>query len=429
MKKIFHTFTLFSSAQWFFFLFANTVVVPISIGAAFQLPLETISMTMRVSLIFTGIACIIQGKFGHRYPLMEGHSGLLWGVMLNLSLAASSMGLSYTEIGGGIASGVLLAGITMILIAALNLVPYVQKIFSPMVISVYLFLLTFQLGFVFFKGMLKITDEGTLHLPITLLSVIIVIFTALLKVKGNKAVSNFFILIGIVVGWILYAIFFSEDLQKIGMGDVSFSFFPLGTPNLQLGIILVAYIAGLINMVNTFSSIQAAADLFHEKPSDKQYRRSFLWTGIFSCLSTCFGLVPYTPFTSTIGFLLSTRIYNRKPFFIGGVCMTVIGIIEPFCAFLATMPITIGNAVLFVAYLQLFGTALNSIKGITFTSSSILRIAFPVLLGVSLMNTPQGTFSNLPSFLQPLISNGFVMGVVLSIIIEQVWVRQKKTVL
>ena len=31
---------------------------------------------MRSSLIFTGVACVIQGWKGHKYPIMEGHSGL-----------------------------------------------------------------------------------------------------------------------------------------------------------------------------------------------------------------------------------------------------------------------------------------------------------------------------------------------------------------
>lgn len=83
---------------------------------------------------------------------MEGHSGLLWGVILNLGLSASSLGMSFTEIGGGIATGVMLAsGVTLIL-AAFNGISLLKSIFSPMVMSVYLFLLTFQLIFIFLKA-------------------------------------------------------------------------------------------------------------------------------------------------------------------------------------------------------------------------------------------------------------------------------------
>ncbi|MDQ7862588.1 hypothetical protein RCO48_20890 [Peribacillus frigoritolerans] len=56
---------------------------------------------------------------------------------------------------------------------------------------------------------------------------------------------------------------------------------------------------------------------------------------------------------------------------------------------------------MFVAYLQLFGTAFNSVKGQHFTSDTIFRLAVPVLIGVSLMNILPNAFSNLPTLLQP----------------------------
>ncbi len=145
---------------------------------------------------------------GHRYPIMEGPSGLLWGVLLNLGLSASSLGMDYVQIGGGIATGILLAGLVTIFIAMFNLVGFVQKVFSPMVTTVYLFLLTFQLVFVFFKGMFKVTENGSMDIPISLLSLGIVILVSVLKIKGNQIVGNFSLLIGIVVGWGLYAFCF-----------------------------------------------------------------------------------------------------------------------------------------------------------------------------------------------------------------------------
>lgn len=131
MKSRSSSITLFSSIQWMFFIFTNTVVVPISIGAAFHLPPHAVEMTLTSSLIFTGIASIIQGWRGHRYPIMEGHSGLIWGVMLNLGLSASSLGMSYSEIGGGIATGIIAAGVVTLIIAVFNLVRFVANDFHP----------------------------------------------------------------------------------------------------------------------------------------------------------------------------------------------------------------------------------------------------------------------------------------------------------
>ena len=59
-KKSLHTsVTLLAGFQWLF-LFANTVVIPISIGSAFQLSLLKLYPFQR-SFIFTGAACLLQG--------------------------------------------------------------------------------------------------------------------------------------------------------------------------------------------------------------------------------------------------------------------------------------------------------------------------------------------------------------------------------
>ncbi len=420
MNKLISSFTMFSSLQWLFFIFANTVVVPLSVGAAFDVAPEVSRMMLSASLLFTGLACIFQGWMGHRYPLLEGHSGLLWGVMLNLGLTASSLGMSFTEIGGGVATGLLLAGGFTMLLAVFGWTSVLPRIFTPMVMTVYLFLLTFQLMMVFFQGMLGITEDGVMNVPVSILSVVLVIFVSVLKIKAPRVIGNFAILIGIVVGWILYVLLFPGGGQEAPAATFAFDLFPLGAPNLEYGIIAVAFFAGVLNLSNTIASVQAAADLYGENAKPGQFRNSFFFTGLFSVIASLFGLVPYTPFTSTIGFLQSTRILDRKPFFIGGIMLAAIGLVPPLTSFLVTMPMTVGNAVLFVAYLQLFGTAYSSLRGAVFNSDTIFRLAAPVLLGVCLMNTSPAVFGPLPVLLQPFLADGLIMGVLLSIVLEKV---------
>jgi xanthine/uracil permease len=420
MNKWFSSMTVFSSVQWLFFIFANTVMIPISVATAFHLPQETMAMMLKVSLVFTGLSCMFQGWKGHRYPLMEGHSGLMWGLILNLGLSASSLGMSYSSIGGGIATGILLACLVTIVLAAFNGISLLQSIFSPMVMSVYLFLLTFQLVLIFFKGMLKINEQGTIDIPVSLFSIGIVILVSLLKLKGNSVISNFSILIGLIIGWGLYElIFFNQADSVTQAAGFAFTLFPLGKPNLEFGIIAVAFFAGMLNLSNTIASISAAQKLFNNEASEKQYRHSIFITTIFSVVGTGFGLVPFTTFTSSIGFLQSTRVLDKKPFFIGGALIAMIGLIPSLGSLLATMPITVGNAVLFVAYLQLFGTAFSSLNGKEFNSNTIFRLAAPVLIGISLMNVSPSLFKNLPVLIQPFISNGLIMGILLSILLEK----------
>jgi xanthine/uracil permease len=418
MNKLSSSATLFASIQWLFFIFANTVVVPISIGDAFQLPPEQIAFAVRSSFMVTGLACLLQGWIGHRYPLLEGHSGIWWGLILSLSMTASSAGMTYQEVGGGLALGILLAGAATVLIGAFNLVPLLQRMFTPMVMNVYLLLLAVQLILIFFKGMLKVTEDGYLDLPVSLFSMGILLLVAVINVKGKGLIGNFAILIGIMTGWILYVSLF-PSAEPVSSTSFAISLFPWGKPQLQLGIVLTAFIAGLLNASNTLTSIRASEHLHGTTTQSSQYRWSFTVTGMFTCLAAVLGLVPYAPFTSSIGFLESTRILDKKPFFIGGALFALLGIVPALGALFSTLPITVGSAVLFAAYLQLFGTALRSIQGYTFNSKTIYRLGFPALLGVSLMNVSPELFGNISIYVRPLVSNGLLMGILLSIVLEK----------
>ncbi|HEV7235067.1 MAG TPA: purine/pyrimidine permease, partial [Ktedonobacteraceae bacterium] len=57
--------TTLAGVQWLFFMFANVVVIPISIGQAFHLPPAVVTASLERAFIYTGIACILQGVFGH----------------------------------------------------------------------------------------------------------------------------------------------------------------------------------------------------------------------------------------------------------------------------------------------------------------------------------------------------------------------------
>src|ERR1700674_2921947 len=97
--------TMLASVQWLFFMFANIVVIPISIGYAFHLPPAAITASLERAFIYTGIACILQGVVGHRLPLMEGPAGLWWGVMLSLAASTQALGQSLQVLGGNLAAG------------------------------------------------------------------------------------------------------------------------------------------------------------------------------------------------------------------------------------------------------------------------------------------------------------------------------------
>ena len=406
--------------QWLFFIFVNVVVVPVSIGQAFHLPLSIVSLSIERAFIYTGIACLLQATVGHRLPLMEGPAGLWWGVILSLAASTESAGQSLQTLGSSIGIGIILSGIFIILWGVLGLGWVFRRIFTPSVTATFYFLLAVQLTQLFFKGMIGLDNSPIISVDVALLSLGIVTLVLTLNMWGRGLISNFAPLIGIIVGWIAFSILFPRYSTPFSLATPTswLLLFPWGTPTLNFGFIVIIVLIGFISITNTYVTLEGAEKLFHTPISPKQYKYSFVITGFSTIVAGIFGLVPYGPYASSLGFLRTTRILSRKPFFIGAGLFMLLGAIPALGQLLASLPLSMGDAVLFTAYLQLFGLALDSVKSLAFSYKHIYRIAVPVLLGLSLMAVPAPAFSTIPAYIRPLLQNGLVVGIILAMLLE-----------
>lgn len=413
--------TFLAGVQWLFFMFANVVVIPISIGQAFQLPPAVVTASLERAFIYTGIACILQVLLGHRMPLMEGPAGLWWGFILSLAASTQAAGQPLAALGGSLEVGILLSGLIVIVLGILGAAWWLRRLFTPVVTSTFYFLLAAQLTLVFFRGMLGLSSASAIQPRIALLSIALVILVLMLSIWGRGLVSNFALLIGILVGWLAFRLLFpGKTLVLAPANSAFFSLFPWGNLSFNIGIVTAVVLAGLISLSNTFATLEGAEVLFDTKIVAAQYRRSFIVTGISSLVAGVFGLVPYAPYTSSLGFLRATRLLDRRPFLIGAALFLLLGAVPALGQLFASLPVSVGDAVLFVAYLQLFGAALTTIEGFKFSYRTIYRLAAPVLLGLALLSIPAPVFSTVPPIVRPLLQNGLVMGILLAIVLEYV---------
>ncbi|MBU8905328.1 uracil/xanthine transporter [Desertibacillus haloalkaliphilus] len=414
--------TLLAGFQWLFFMFANTVVIPISVGEAFGLNQVEIVSAMQRSFMFTGIACILQGLIGHRYAIMEGQSGLWWGVILSLTATASTLPISLATIGGSIAVGAIFAGLLVSTLALFGLGDLLKKWFTPVVMFVFLLLLANQLIFIFLQGMLGLNESDHINVTVASFSIVLATLTIVLNIKGRGAISNLSLLIGMVVGWIgAFLLFPGEIATPVQASPFVSWWFPWGAPALEWGIVFTIVLTGLLNTTNTIATLKGAEDIYEQKTTAKQYRASLLLSGTYTSASGFLGLVPYAPYASSLGFLQSTGIKERAPFFLGSIFFILLGIIPSLTAFLATIPHSVGNTILFVAYLQLFGSALRNLEGLRFTPKTVYRIALPALLGMTIMNIPAEAFTTIPELARPLLSNGLLMGILCALLTEGIY--------
>jgi xanthine/uracil permease len=411
--------TTLAGFQWLSFIFVNTVVIPLSVGAAYHLTPLQISGTMARSFILTGIACLLQALIGHRLPLMEGQTGLWWGVILSIASIGLSSGKSIAVVGGSLSVGIMLGGTVVILFGVFGFHKILNKLFTPIVMAVLLFLLAAQLIDIFFAGMMGISNGGKIEGPVALLSIFLVVVVSILTIAGRGLLSNFSILIGIMIGWVLYTLLFGTTARVTvpHFHDIA-EIFVWGKPSFDIGIIIAGICAAIINTSNSIATFRAAEPLLGISIEDGAYRRSFILSGIYTVLSGIFSTVPYAPYTSSIGFLKTTRLYNRAPFIIGSALLIVLGCVPQLASFFSTLPISVGDAVLFVAYLQLFGSALGNIEGIHFNFKTIFRIAMPTLIGLAILATPGSSFTSIHGFLHAILSNGMLVGILLAVILE-----------
>lgn len=415
------TVTWFAAVQWLGFMFANTVVIPLSIGAAFHLSSAAISGDMARSFFITGAACMLQGLIGHGLPLMEGQSGLWWGLILSLANIGLSSGTPLPVVGGSMEMGMVIGGIVIIICGLLGLHRVLNRLFTPIVMAVLLLLLASQLVDIFFRGMLGIRSNGQLNPHVAGLALAVALLVAILTIFGRGLLSNFSILIGIALGWAAYALLMGAGAAAVAPHFVDMrQTYAWGAPAWNLGILVATIVTALINTTNTIATLRASEPLFGSKVTAWQFRRSFVLTGVFTAISGPLALVPYAPYTSSIGFLRTTRLLTRAPYLLAAGLFMVMGLIPALTGFFSTLPISIGDAVLIIAYFQLFGSALQNIEGMTFSFRTIFRIAAPTLIGLAILSTPASTFASLPGFAEAICANGMLVGILLAIVLENV---------
>ncbi|MFG3611651.1 uracil/xanthine transporter [Rummeliibacillus stabekisii] len=423
MKELLKSSNWISGLQWLFFIFTNIVVIPITVGAAFDLPQGKIVSMLQLSFIVTGLACIVQALVGHKRAIMEGQSGLWWGVILALGTTAAAQGMPLDVLGGSLTVGVIISAILTFLIGITGLGPHLAKLFTPAVMGVFMFLFGCQIIRIFLKGMLGIpfgngADNAHIDLPISLLSIIIAILVIVISVKAPVSIRRYGLLIGIIVGWIAYSLIFHSGNTTSESGSFSLDLFPLGKPAWDPGIIITAVLAGLLNSANTFGALKGTESMYKVKTTNSEYRVSFVITGVFTFIAGLFGLVPYSPYVSSIGFLSQTGILKRMPFILGGFMFLVMGLIPPLGHFFSLLPLSIGSAALFVSYLLLLNSSFAFFRQVKFNTINAYRSAVPLFVGIIIMTLPASYFESIPSVIRPLLSSGLLMGIILALLME-----------
>lgn len=424
------------SIQWFIFLLANSLTIPIIVGQVFQLSPVEISELMQRTFFVVGVSSFLAGWLGHRLPIPDGPAGIWLGVFTLMGQMAVAQGVE--KAGGSLQlleGAMLLTGAFLIIIGLAGWMNKLLKLFTPLVNGVYLTILGFQLSGMFLKGMIGVKNASTKIQPgIVILSFAIFILVLALSVWGRGWLKSYAVLIGMVVGSIAFIVLFgSQPMPKtssiISLPEV----FTWGIPKLDAGMFVSSIMVAFVLISSIIASVAAMKHVFSEEVEEaaNEKRGSLKSAGIISGINTMlsgfFSTVGVVPFSVAAGFVRMTGQSRMLPFFIGSIVLAIISFFPKMYSLFAMLPSTVAYAAMLASFTSMAGIGISSVLKEPLDSRRMTILSTALSLGTGVMFLPPALFSALPTVLQYVLSNGVMVGMLVALIFEQTW-RPKKLV-
>ncbi|GGH86121.1 purine/pyrimidine permease [Pullulanibacillus pueri] len=413
-----------SSFQWMVFILAGVIVAPVSVAFAYGFSADQTAELLQRTFFVMGLTSLLQGLFGHKLPLMEGPAGLWWGVFLAYAGGATVAG-DQTAILSSLVLGLFVSGLLFIILAALNLIDHVKKLFTPTIIGTYLILLILQLSGPFVEGILG-AEGGTINGKVAICALITLVIAIVFSQLRIAFFKNYSVLLSLVIGWVLFAVMGIAGHSTAGQPVFSVPhWFAWGKPTFNLGVVITAILTGLLLLTNLIASADAVKQVVQPEKDESLRRTSFIM-GLNQILSGLFPTIGGVPISGSAGFILTTRIKDRLPFLIGSLIILILSFFPVIMGFFAALPAPVGYATLFISMAGIIGLGLQSLKGELHNEKKVTVVCLSIMAGTGILLLPQSALQGLPSVLSSLLHNGLVVGVVIAVILDQLIGRAPK---
>ena len=397
--------------QWFILAVA---VVATSVFVAQGTPGEKLFYAQKLFAVM-GITGLVQVLWGHRMPLVVGPAAvLLVGVLSSLG-AGASVSAIYTSIAIG--------GVLVALLTFGNMLRFVQRLFTPRIVIVILMLIAFTLstvikGLVFPAG----ASEG-----VHLFGLVFAVVGSLAMVVMNRTLKDvaksLVIPIALVVGSVAYYLIF--PMPESAESAVSLRGLLLNDVEVSVSLVVAFVICYIALLINDIGSIESLGRMLNVDGMDSRLKRGVRITGVMNVVSGAMGVLGPVNYSMSPGVIASTGCASRWAL----VPATILLALCALCPDLIWVLLNIPNPVIGVILLFLMGTQLAAGFEMTHNTKSVqsfadgLTIGLPIMVALLFQMMPRGV---VPSVIEPLVGNGFAMGVIVVIVMEHLINRPAK---
>ena len=396
--------------QWFVLCIA---VVSTSVFVATGTPEDRLFFSQKLFAVM-GIAGFVQVVWGHRLPIVVGPAAvLLVGVMASL-MAEADVSAIYSSIAIG--------GVLITLLTIGGLMRYVQRIFTPRIVVVILMLIATTLAPTIKNLVFPAHASHNEHLFGLLFAVVGVVLMVVANRNLKGVAKSLVIPMALVVGSIAYFAIF--DAPQHVSSAASWRGLLIDDFVFDWSLVVAFVICYIALAINDIGSMESLGGMLGVKDMDQRMKRGVRITGIMNIVAGSMGVLGPVNYSMSPGVIASTGCASRYALIPATLLLVACALFPDVIWVLTAIPSpVIGVILLFLMGTQLaasFEMMQSTRSAATFADA--LTLGLPIMVALLFQLMPKGVA---PDVIQPLVGNGFAMGVIVVMIMEHVINRSK----
>lgn len=367
--------------------------------------------------VVIGIGLILQVLWGHKMAVVMGPASvLLIGI---LAAGAHSINATYTAIFIG---GLLMFGVSLIK----PILRQVPKVFTGRIIVVILALIAFTL----MPTIINLVFSESANPFFMLLFALVFLFFMILINNWLQGVwKSTVVLWGLLLGSLCYYIAMGKMPETVSLSkinEVPFFIFPL---EFDAGLLLSFLFCYLALFINELGSIQGVGRAVKATSIPQKTSRGLTLTGIMNSIAGMLGVIGPVDFSFSPGMIMATGCASRYALLPAGVALLLAAFFPSVILLFTQIPQAVMGIILLYLMVSQLAAALQLLQQEKREENfeTFLILAVPLMLALFIAFLPEYVKKEIPTILQPILGNGFVVGVITVLLMEHLVYRRKKS--
>ena len=416
-------------------MIVGCVTPAIIIANALGLPQSERVLLIQVSLVMSAVTTLIElfpigGKLGSGLPVMFG---------ISFAYLPSMQAI----VGGGgdiatIAGAMVVGGIVAAVVGVF--VKKIRRFFPPIItgtvvftigLSLYPTAINYMAGgagntyevVVLRKGLSSALVHGSWQNWAVAAFTLIVVMVMSNKGKGICKLAA--ILLGMIAGYIVAAVFGMVDLSEVR--DAAWFSLPRF---MHFGIKFEFSACIALALLFAINAIQAIGDLtattvggLNREPTDQELQGGIVTYGLTNVLSAFFGSLPTATYSQNVGIVTTNKVVNRVVFALAGGFLLLAGLIPKFSAILTTIPQCVLGGATITVFSTIAMTGMKLIASETISPRNTTIVGLSAALGVGISQS-SSALSQFPESITIIFGKtpvviATIMAVLLNLILPQ----------